>query len=124
MFKGTLTQSELTESDDRQRKLGSFGSSQKRAHIVFLQHSTLTRHINFADHKLAILATYVSKKTLIYARKKITPQSMMMLLNRVDCMVSENLPLPKFKSLIVLLHELGLENIHIFQVFSVCLPLL
>ena len=29
------------------------------------------------------------------------------------------LPLPKFKSLTVLLHEIGLKNIHIFQVFSV-----
>ena len=45
----------------------------------------------------------VSKRTLIYAREKNTPQSTMMLLNCVDCMVSEYLPLPKFKSLIILL---------------------
>ena len=60
-----------SEINIRQRKLGSFASSKKRgAHIVFLQHSTLTRHLNLADHKLVILATSVSKRTWIYARKK------------------------------------------------------
>ena len=45
----------------------------------------------------------VSKRTWIYAREKNTPWSTMMLLNCVDCLVSEYLPVPKFKSLIVLL---------------------
>ena len=92
-----------SESDNRQRKLGSFASSKKRgAHIVFLQHSTLTRHLNLADYKLVILATSLPLREHGSMReKKTTPQSRMMLLNCVNCMVSEYLPLPKFKSLIV-----------------------
>ena len=95
------------ESNDRQtEKTRKFRKFQKRgAHVVFLQHSTLTRHLNLADHKLVCCETdlSVSKRTLIYARKKNTPQSTMMLLNCINCMVSEYLPLSKFKSLIVLL---------------------
>ena len=55
-----------SESDNRQRKLGSFASSKKRgAHIVFLQHSlklgrSQTCHISDLS---------VSKRTWIYARK-------------------------------------------------------
>ena len=54
-----------SEREKRQRKLGSFASSKKKgegggAQIVFLQHSTLTRHLNLADHKLVILATSLS----------------------------------------------------------------
>ena len=93
-----------SERDNKQRKLGSFASSKKKggAQIVFLQHSTLTRHLNLADHKLVILATSLSLREHGSMReKKHTPQSTMMLLNCVDCMVSEYLPLPKFKSLIV-----------------------
>ena len=112
MFKG----SKLTESDNRRRKLESFASSNKRgAHIEVLQHSTLTRHINFADHKLVILTTSVSKRKWIYVRKKHTPQSMMMLLNCVYCMVSEYLHTPALIQIID--RSFGLENIHFFRVF-------
>ena len=102
--KGILFREWINSESDNRQKSRKFRKFQKRgAHIVFLQHSTLTRHLNLADYKLVILVTSVSKRTWNYARNRITPQSTMMLLNCVDCMVSEYLPLPKFKSLIVLL---------------------
>ena len=61
------------ESDNRQRKLGSFASSKKKgAHIVFLQHSTLNRQIKLADHKVAILATCLKENMDICEKKKNT----------------------------------------------------
>ena len=57
------------------------------AHIAFLQHSTLNRHINLADPKLAM-----SQRKHGYMQEKITPQSTMGLLNCVECIVLENLP--------------------------------
>ena len=55
MFKG----SELTlkVTIDRENSEVSQVPKKRGAHIVFLQHSTLTRHLNLADHKLVILAT-------------------------------------------------------------------
>ena len=42
------------------------------AQIVFLQHSTLTRHLNLADHKLVILAISLSLREHGYMREKKT----------------------------------------------------
>ena len=62
-----------SESDNRQRKLGIFASSKKRgAHIVFLHHSSLTRHLNLADHKLVILGTSLSLREHGSMREKKT----------------------------------------------------
>ena len=84
------------------------------------QHSTLTRHVKSADHKLAISAPCL-KENMDFCQKKQTTKyddAIKTLLACVDWLVSENLPLSKFKSLIDLLHELGLENIAILKSFS------
>ncbi|XP_061170873.1 zinc finger protein 862-like [Saccostrea echinata] len=83
------------------------------------QHSTLTRHVNLADHKLAILAPCL-KENMDQCQKKHTTKyddAIKSLLTCVNWMVSENLPLSKFKSLIDLLNELSLENIAILKSF-------
>ena len=71
MFKGKLIQrvNYLKVTIDRENSEVT-QVPKKGAHTVFLQHSTLNRHINLADHKLVTLATSVSKRTLIYAREK------------------------------------------------------
>ena len=123
-YRDTFSECELTETVNRQifisRENSEVSQVPKKGAHWFLQLSTFNREIHLADHKLAVLASCLGGKPCIM-RERNTPQSTMMLLNLVDCMVSENLPMSKFKSLIVLLHELGLENIYIFRVFSVYL---
>ena len=81
-------ESELTESDDRQRKLGSFASSKKGgSHCI-----PSAFNINQA-YKLGRSQTCHISNICLYENMDLC----------VDCMVSEYLPLPKFKSLIVLL---------------------
>ena len=58
MFKGKFySESELTLKVTIDRENSEVSQVPiKGAHIVFLQHSTLTRHLNLVDHRLVILA--------------------------------------------------------------------
>ena len=107
---------------DKQRNLRSFASSKKGSHCIpsafninqtYKLGRSQTCHIND-----------MSQRKHWYMREKNTPQSTMGLLNRVECIVLENLPV-----LIQIINrfccrKLGLEIIYIFRVFSVCLSLL
>ena len=88
------SESELTESDDRQiEKTWKFRKFQKKgSHCIPSEFNIKQAYMyKLGRSQTCHISNMSQRKHWIYARKN-TPQSTMTLLNRVHCMVSENLP--------------------------------
>ena len=89
----------------------------KEACCKNFQNSTLVRHAAFSDHQMALQKPQIPKQFEAIKEKAESPQNkaVMVLLKCVHWLCVEGLPLVKFKSLLELLHDLGLEDIAILK---------
>lgn len=89
----------------------------KEARCKNFQNSTLVRHAALSDHQMALQKPQIPKQFEAIKEKAESQQNkaVMVLLKCVHWLCVEGLPLVKFKSLLELLHDLGLEDNEILK---------
>ena len=89
----------------------------KVARCKNFQNTTLVRHTALSDHQMALQKPQIPKQFEAIKEKAESQQNkaVMVLLKCVHWLCVEGLPLVQFKSLLELLHDLGLEDIAILK---------
>lgn len=89
----------------------------KVARCKNFQNTTLVRHAALSDHQMALQKPQIPKQFEAIKEKAESQQNkaVMVLLKCVHWLCVEGLPLVQFKSLLELLHDLGLEDIAILK---------
>ena len=89
----------------------------KVARYKNFQNTTLVRRAALSDHQMALQKSQIPKQFEAIKEKAESQQNkaVTVLLKCVHWLCVEGLPLVKFKSLLELLHDLGLEDIAILK---------